>query len=322
MQYACFYQCAWWRQLGIQNVLLKSGIILAASAIIERCTSLVTTNLGLRFISEGSTVRDVKNALDWLFTKPPSWHVMKLTLSLFFFYALQQASTYLTPKFDRDGYFTVDYYVTLVFMFSLLSALFVRNVQPFRMMPVVYTKKLWTEGKDEFVGLKNGHKHNVDLFEWLHMLPIQRALLLAKKARFINVPSLPHYHQTLATSVDEKFQSTYEMAELKKLEAQSSAPTGVHKKETSDMGPTSQSAPANVFSWTQERLLATEQRLDNLESKSLPLLPKGIPTNTRSGNVRDSEEQRRRSLNLKAEVGCVWGSARSNLDSRKTKMLN
>merc|ERR1719247_3469932 len=82
------------------------------------------------------------------------------------------------------------------------------------MMPMVYTRKLWKAGKDEFVGLKKALTHTVDLFEWLHLLPIQRAMLLAHKARFINVESLPLYEVHMKSSVDSRFEKDFEMLEL------------------------------------------------------------------------------------------------------------
>merc|ERR1719247_2965955 len=88
-------------------------------------------------------------------------------LQLAFFWLL---SYFLAPTVNIDGFFTSDYYTTLIFIFAGLVSLSQRYYNPYQCAPLLYTKKLWSQGADEFVvpGQNGGQatKKKVTLYDW------------------------------------------------------------------------------------------------------------------------------------------------------------
>jgi len=89
-------------------------------------------------------------------------------------------------KLNVDGYFTVDYYVTAVFFSSLIMACVVRQYHPYKMMRIVYTEKMWADGKDSFLDKKSQTFKEIDMYEWVHLSQLARARHLKDYARRIS----------------------------------------------------------------------------------------------------------------------------------------
>lgn len=58
---------------------------------------------------------------------------------------------WLVTRIDSDGFYTVDYYVTFVLLFSALMAVLLRCSNPFKGEALLFTDKLWKDGVDLFV---------------------------------------------------------------------------------------------------------------------------------------------------------------------------
>merc|ERR1712063_94350 len=107
--------------------------------------------------------------------------------------AVDAAARFCAKTFDVDGYFTVDYYVSLVLFQSLFLATILRYWNPFTVAPVIYTKNMWTQGNDTFLDLKVDPPvlQTIDLYEWLHLTTLQRTQHLALYARRVGFSSVP-----------------------------------------------------------------------------------------------------------------------------------
>jgi hypothetical protein len=96
----------------------------------------------------------------------------------------------LAPTINIDGFFTSDYYTTLIFIFAGFVSLSLRYWNPFTCSPLLYTKSLWMNGEDEFVkpGVDGGEakKVTLSLYEWIHLSPDDRADYIFKYARSVS----------------------------------------------------------------------------------------------------------------------------------------
>jgi hypothetical protein len=109
-------------------------------------------------------------------------------LQLFFVFSI---ATQLTPHISLDGYFTVDYYTTLLMVTSVLLSSMLRFYSPYNCRSVIYTNNLWTQGKDSFpVFDKDSQKFEdveLDLYDWMHLSAKERNLHLLHKCRAVGM---------------------------------------------------------------------------------------------------------------------------------------
>jgi len=180
----CFYQCSKWKSMSVQTVLLHGGTILAGGVFIERLTNFLTSRYGFKMINSKSTPADVKRAIDLTLYVPPLWTLQwRRTISLLAFIFVLHVWKIVVPRIDIDGFFTVDYYVTLAFALSATYALLLRNFHPHYFTPIVFTQELWVHGKDTFRSLSFKGVHDVDLYDWFHVKAVTRAHHLLNYAR-------------------------------------------------------------------------------------------------------------------------------------------
>jgi len=240
----CTYQCSKWRKISIQSLLLHSGAILAGGLFIERLTNWLTSRYGFQLITRASDPAQVESAIRRTLQKLPGWmrHLhFKRTICIIGMGSVCSIMTYLTPRLDQDGFYTVDYYVTAVFLFSVVTALFFRSFHPYHMTPMVFTEDLWVNGHDTFV-VNDGSMHKIDLYDWFHTDAPARAGYLLSYARTISLKHAPYFEP--------------EMQLHKKKEEDTELTKAVANEGHEALGP------------LQARLLDIDSRLDLLEGKS------------------------------------------------------
>jgi len=190
----CMYQCVAWQSLAVQTVLLSSGVIVAGGVFIERLTNAITTKCGYKFIRGNSKEKELATALDTLMKKPSTfligWTRTIFVIVLIFFEAFVHAYAVLL---DKDGGFTLDYYITSAFMLSVLLALLFRNVETLSRVQPIYTEDLWKNGEQIFQSRESGKKLKVDLYEWSHISSLVKAQLLLDYARTIGLKDLSEF---------------------------------------------------------------------------------------------------------------------------------
>jgi hypothetical protein len=95
----------------------------------------------------------------------------------------------VTPELTIDGYFTVDYYTTLLMITSGLVSITLRLWSPYSCRSVVYTRNLWATGKDMFFEFNKHTKvfeeKEFDLYDWMHVPAQMRARYLLHMCRGI-----------------------------------------------------------------------------------------------------------------------------------------
>jgi hypothetical protein len=173
-----------------------------------------------------------------MWTKP--WHLVRNSFVLALvpliaaFAFLEQ---WLVTKIDSDGFYSVDYYVSFVLLYSLSCVMLLRFWHPFECYPIIYTKGIWTRGVDEFVCYKKDHyekkgfarSDNIDgffkvrdvseklelleinLYQWLHLPFHERCLLLVDYARR---PSAPVYNEKGLVTGNEPGEQLEVLADL------------------------------------------------------------------------------------------------------------
>lgn len=185
----CKYQCVKWKPLSVVPLMKNMGSIFTGAAFIDKFINMVSARYGSAFITVDSSAKEVMEAIDrtlkvgpWYFR---SFMRCRCLLSFLLVEGFLQA---LTPHIAKDGFFTVDYYVTLVFLFAFACSVILRSYNPYTLNSIVYTRLLWEKGQDVFVDQKGSKK--VDLFEWLHTPPVKRCKLLLAHARRVSAKGM------------------------------------------------------------------------------------------------------------------------------------
>jgi len=173
----CMYQCTKFKSVGLMSVIEKVGTIVAGSAVVVKTTDTISTNFGghiwgLPLVHKGTAATTIKTIIKATRSQPGKGRSK--------FWACGVCCFAMTPlrfasKLNVDGYFTVDYYVTAVFFSSLIMACVVRQFQPYKMMRIAYTEKMWTDGKDSFLDQKSHTFKEINLYEWIHLSQLARA---------------------------------------------------------------------------------------------------------------------------------------------------
>lgn len=153
----CMYQCVAWLTFSLRTLLENSGSIAVGASIVLWLTNVASSKCGRSFV----TAELEPEALMKLFAN--TGHsaffskLMKPIKRSYCVTAFPIVSTYVFLKFwlvtriDSDGFYTVDYYVTFVLLFSALMAVLLRCSNPFKGEALLFTDKLWKDGVDLFV---------------------------------------------------------------------------------------------------------------------------------------------------------------------------
>merc|ERR1719329_1437176 len=113
---------------------------------------------------------------------------------------------------DDHGLYTVDYYVSMTLIFSVVTSTMLRSFNPFTFNWIIYSNEMWKEGRAEFIifdavtydrnkenAPKKGSESDVreaadsakpreiDLFMWIHLDDEERNYLLINHARQVSV---------------------------------------------------------------------------------------------------------------------------------------
>jgi hypothetical protein len=180
---SCFYQCASWKKVSVQALLKIGGVLAAGSAFLEKLALAITTRLGLKLINDFSDEADLELAIRYTLQQPRLPQATQRLLPILLFLLMLYLMDIYAANVDVDGYFTVDYYITLLFFLSLAVGLINRNFHLSKFNRMVFTENLWKNGKDMFRGLDTGGFIEIDLYEWFHVTPRQRAAYLLQYAQ-------------------------------------------------------------------------------------------------------------------------------------------
>jgi hypothetical protein len=204
----CTYQCCKYMAVSFAALVGSVGGIFAGAAIVVTVADYFSTRIGWKLIEHDTSPQELfqavtghkfkdeqvgaflaeKTSADAYRHAHQSRPGSYLMAALQFMVVLVIASN-IAPKFSVDGYFTVDYETTFLLLFSMLSAVMLRCWSPFTCRSVIYTKKLWTDGKDDFVDwhieTKSFVTQTLDLYEWRHLDHDTRAKLLMMYCRLV-----------------------------------------------------------------------------------------------------------------------------------------
>jgi hypothetical protein len=197
----CMYQCATWKKLSFQDTLKIGGVLTAGAAFLERLTLTLTSSSGwgrLKWshplITADSSEEELEQALRYTLHEPRIPAMLGHILSLVIFVCLLIASMRFTAaRLDLDGFYTVDFYVTNYFTLAVFIGFINRNIHVWRMAPIIFTEGLWMKGSDTFRGTDSGNKVDIDLYEWYHIRPWDRARYPLSYARAIGPKDVAKY---------------------------------------------------------------------------------------------------------------------------------
>lgn len=202
----CVYQCAGWLALTMQNIITKSGSIFAGATVLAKTLSFITTKFG-SFVDKDTDADELVDIIELTLNTEKrtglSRHFLtfRRTISLVFLAGSGFAIDVLTPRIDKDGFYTVDYYVTEVFLFALLFSMTLRYYCLYSLCPVAHTPDLWGKGCDTFLSIDSKDRIKIDLYEWYHITPSMRAEYLMNFAR--EVTASKSYQPQLAAPKKE-----------------------------------------------------------------------------------------------------------------------
>lgn len=197
----CMYQCTKWKSVGLMALIKNVGTIVAGSAVVVKTSDGLSKAFGGRFFkntrfsfmlglplvnqdTDAKTIKEIIKAT----RAPPGKGRSKFWAALVCIFAMVPLR--FASKLNIDGYFTVDYYVTAVFFSSLIMACMVRQFQPYKLMRIAYTEKMWAEGKDTFLDMEKHEFRELDLYEWIHLTQLARADHLLGYARLLTMDDI------------------------------------------------------------------------------------------------------------------------------------
>lgn len=200
--HTCMYQCVKWRSYGFNDIVSKVGTIGAGNAIVTKMTEAATSYLGYKTVTADTTAKELRELLRH--TKPDHDNFFHKHFSrsaavpAIIFAFLRVFLAVFVYKIDDHGFFTVDYYVSQVLLFAVITSIICRKYNLFRWEKVLYCNNLWSQGSEKFVipdsvdGDSTMCKpKTVDLLVWLHMNFEERAYLLIDFARKISEKYAP-----------------------------------------------------------------------------------------------------------------------------------
>lgn len=190
--YHCMYQCVKWKTVGLMSLIKNVGSIVAGSAVVVKTSDTFSTNFGghiwgLPLITGDTPAKVMSKTIELTSHRPG-----KGRSKLFAAFACLAAMSPLrfASKLDIDGYYTVDYYVTAVFLCSLFVACLVRQWNPYKLSRIAYTQKMWLNGEDKFIDFSKHTHRTIDLYEWIHLTQESRSDHLMGYARMVTVKAV------------------------------------------------------------------------------------------------------------------------------------
>lgn len=183
----CRYLCLNQRNVEIATILQKLGIITAGAAVAITVSDSFTQRVGWRLVDEDTTPEQLRSLLRKGCLKstgfPGSAIACGLQVELFF-----MISTYVSVYIlGKTSVHSVDFKVNYVIVSGLIIASMQRWWNPMTLRPIVYTKKLWRDGEDQFLvlaqdddGSTNVTLQKIDLYRWIHTHQLTRALFLMR----------------------------------------------------------------------------------------------------------------------------------------------
>lgn len=198
----CMYQCAKWKTVGLMALIKNVGSIVAGSAVVIKTTDGISKNFGgywcrrrggggcmfgLPLVTQDTPAKELEEIVAKTVSRPGKG---RSKLFAAFVCLLATSPLRFASKLDMDGYYTVDYYVTAVFLSSLLVALIVRQWNPYKVMRIAYTEKMWLNGEDKFIDFKKHTHRSIDLYEWIHLTQESRSQHLMGYARMVTVKAV------------------------------------------------------------------------------------------------------------------------------------
>lgn len=211
----CNYQCMSWKEVAFNSLVSDLGMIFAGAAVVVGLVDSASASLGWHFVTEDTTIKTLKHLRDlsanFGWSPAPLRGLARTACELFHksrcfcaiqLIALDFAARLCSKTVDVDGYYTVDFYVTMVLCQSLFFAVILRFWNPFTCAPVIFTKKMWTQGYDEFLDLTVDPPvlKRIDLYEWLHLTTIQRLQRVTIYARRVGLDSIQDRQNPIAAS--------------------------------------------------------------------------------------------------------------------------
>jgi len=179
------------------------GSIVAGSAVVVKTSDTISKSFGGRFlgrcylglplITQDTSAKVMEKVLSTALNLPGKG---RSKLFAAFVCLLAISPLRFASKLDVDGYYTVDYYVTAVFLSSLVVALVVRQWNPYKVSRIAYTDKMWSLGEDQFIDFKKHTRRTIDLYEWIHLTQESRADHLLGYARIVTVKTVNKELQT------------------------------------------------------------------------------------------------------------------------------
>jgi len=199
--YICMYKCVAWKSVSMQGTMLKSGVIIAGGAFIERFTNFVTCKWGYAFITTSSSPAFLRQTFNVMIADRSRWNpvggstlLLRWRRSVFILAMvfIELTVMWVAPMISVDGYYTTDYYVTSAIMLSIALASLLRNCNLLRGRRPVFTQNIWSNGTDEFY-VRSIHKTvPLDLYEWKHLPDHMKAQVLLDYARRVDIGKEAH----------------------------------------------------------------------------------------------------------------------------------
>jgi len=217
----CYYQCITWTELAFSTLVGQLGMIFAGAAVVVKITDSCSGYIGWHLVTEDTDIktlihiREVTSNFGWA---PGCCRTLAIVCCKIFhksrlFCAIQLLavnyfSEWIASLIDIDGFYTVDYYVSMTLVMCLCYAVMLRCWNPYSCAPMIFTRKLWEEGEDSFLDTYSSPARlaKADLFEWFHMTTIQRLHHLTMYARRVGLSDVPDQEasQTAVKASDEE----------------------------------------------------------------------------------------------------------------------
>lgn len=201
----CYYQCFQWNEIAFHDLVGSLGMIFAGAGVVVKITDSLSAAVGWKLVTESSSVitlkhlRDVSSDFGWApgalrGLAESSCHLChkSRTVCAIELVLINLAARWCAKELDVDGFNTVDYYVSMVIFQSVFFACILRFWSPFTNAPVIFTDKLWREGKDTFIDLDldpPAYKE-IDLYDWIHLTTKERLFHCTLYARRVGIDAV------------------------------------------------------------------------------------------------------------------------------------
>jgi len=206
----CMYQCFKWKEVSFLDFIKDIGTIAAGCSIVAKGTEYLTETLGSSRVLRMGLVTPCTEPKEFqkIFMNrfgslarherymnanrvPRLWERSHWLCAAILTNLILVIPHIFASDLDMDGYYTQDFFVTQAFLASFFISLLVRIWSPFLCEPILYTKKMWTDGSDVFIKISEREDEVVrmqaiNLYEWIHLSYEQRCSHLYKYARAVS----------------------------------------------------------------------------------------------------------------------------------------